>query len=155
MLKLRDWIDLDKINWEHISANPNAIHLLEQNIDKIYWTYLSCNLSAIHLLEKNRDKINLFYLSKNSNAIHLLEQNLDKINWLHLSGNPNAIHLLENNLNKVNWLLRNPCVWYALSENPSIFEYDYKSMKNNNKELKEELIQTIYHPHNYDKWKYY
>jgi len=28
-------------------------------------------------------------------------------------------------------------------------------MKNNNKELKEELIQTIYHPYNYDKWKYY
>jgi hypothetical protein len=30
---LRDWIDVDKINWSSLSENPNAIHLLEQNPD--------------------------------------------------------------------------------------------------------------------------
>ncbi len=27
MLKLRDWIDINKINWVHLSENPNAIKL--------------------------------------------------------------------------------------------------------------------------------
>jgi hypothetical protein len=26
-LKLRDWIDIDKINWYYLTKNPNAIHL--------------------------------------------------------------------------------------------------------------------------------
>jgi hypothetical protein len=28
------------IHWDWLSENPNAIHLLEQNIDKIYWDEL-------------------------------------------------------------------------------------------------------------------
>jgi len=93
------------------------------------------------------DKIDWYNLSSNPNAIHLLEKNLDKINWEQLSGNPNAIHLLEKNRNKINWCY--------LSKNPSIFEYDYKSIKNNNKQLKEELIQTIYRPSNINRWMNY
>jgi len=69
-------------------ANPDEIHLLEQNIDKIYWKWISGNPNAIHLLEKNLDKIDWKYLSRNSNAIHLLKQNLDKINWFYLLYNP-------------------------------------------------------------------
>ena len=48
----------DKINWDKLSENPAAIHLLEKNLDKINWVYLSKNPAAIHLLEKNPDKIN-------------------------------------------------------------------------------------------------
>jgi hypothetical protein len=55
-----------------LSLNPNAIHLLEQNVDKINWNTLS----------------------ENPNAIHLLEQNVDKIDWSALLSNPNAIHLI-------------------------------------------------------------
>ena len=58
--KLRDWINLDKIDWVCLSKNPNAIHLLEQNPEKINWAYLSINSNAIHLLEKNLDKINCY-----------------------------------------------------------------------------------------------
>ena len=32
-----------KIVWGYLSENPNAIHLLEQNIDKIGWYLLSRN----------------------------------------------------------------------------------------------------------------
>jgi hypothetical protein len=39
------------IDWNWLSRNPNAIHLLEQNIDKINWFWLSENPNAIHLLE--------------------------------------------------------------------------------------------------------
>jgi len=32
--KLLDWIDLNIIDWDCLSANPNAIHLFEQNQEK-------------------------------------------------------------------------------------------------------------------------
>ena len=34
-MKLRDWIDYDKLNWKILSLNPNAIELLEKNKDNI------------------------------------------------------------------------------------------------------------------------
>jgi hypothetical protein len=40
------------IDWESLSINPNAIHILENNIDKINWNYLSYNPNAIHILEQ-------------------------------------------------------------------------------------------------------
>ena len=64
-MKFLHWILEDKIDWNYLCLNPNAIYLLEQNLDKINWVYLLGN----------------------PNTIHLLEQNLDKINWLWLSGN--------------------------------------------------------------------
>jgi hypothetical protein len=72
--------------------NPAAIHLLEQNPDKIDWEWLSQNPAAIHLiskaLEQNPDKIYWQWLSYNPAAIHLLEQKPDKIEWWNLSMNP-------------------------------------------------------------------
>ena len=68
MFKLKDWIDQDKINWNMLSENPEALSLLEQNQDKIDWSYLSRNPSA--------------------RAIALLENNQDKIHWARLSQNP-------------------------------------------------------------------
>ena len=47
-MKLLDWVLLDKINWQQLSKNPNAIHLLEKNMDKINWWKLSTNPNAIH-----------------------------------------------------------------------------------------------------------
>ena len=53
--KLRDWIDINKIDCDFLSSNPNpnAIHLLSQNLDKINWYYLSSNPNAIQLLQEN------------------------------------------------------------------------------------------------------
>jgi len=56
IMNLREWIPIDKLDWVKLSANPNAIHVLEQNLDKIDWDMLSRNPNAIHLLEKNLDK---------------------------------------------------------------------------------------------------
>jgi hypothetical protein len=69
---------------------------LEQNPDKIIWYLLSANPGAIHLLEQKPKKINWSWLCTNPNpvAIKLLEQNPDKIDWTYLSANPNALHLL-------------------------------------------------------------
>ncbi len=37
MLKLRDWIDINKIDWGWLSLNSNAIELLKENQNKIDW----------------------------------------------------------------------------------------------------------------------
>jgi hypothetical protein len=41
---------MDKVNWLYLSENPNAIHILEQNLEKIDWARLSLNPNAITLL---------------------------------------------------------------------------------------------------------
>ena len=41
--KLRDWIDINKLDWKYLSINSNAIELLKINQDKIDWNYLSIN----------------------------------------------------------------------------------------------------------------
>ncbi len=35
MLKLLDWVDINKIDWIELSKNLNAIDLLKENKDKI------------------------------------------------------------------------------------------------------------------------
>ena len=71
--KLIDFVsnNFDKIDWENLSSNPNAIHLLEQNHDEIDWGSLSLNPSAIHLLEKYPNKIEWRLLSFNQNIFKL------------------------------------------------------------------------------------
>ena len=79
-LKLRDWIDLNKLSIENLCDNPNAESILKENIDRIDWSYLSQNPYCINILEEHQDKIDWYYLSENENAIELIENNLDKIN---------------------------------------------------------------------------
>ena len=61
-LKFRDWIDINKIEWHTLSRNPNAIHLLEQNLDKINWTGLSRNENAISSHQKQRGPVQCDFL---------------------------------------------------------------------------------------------
>ena len=98
-MKLRPFFEERKenLNWDMLSKNPNAIHLLEANPEEIDWGNLS----------------------RNPNAIDLLEANPEEINWYMLSENPNAIHLLEANPEEIDWKI--------LSRNPSIFEPDYET----------------------------
>ena len=63
--ELLDWINPSKINCGYLSLNPDAIHLLEENLEKINWSFLSRNPNAIHLLEKNPEKIRWRHLSYN------------------------------------------------------------------------------------------
>ena len=99
-MKLLDWIPEDKLKWDVLSENSNAIHLLEQNLDNINWEYLSYNPNAIHILEKHMDEIDWDWLTRNSNAIHLLEKHPEKIKWGWLSQNPSIFEIdtLQTNL---------------------------------------------------------
>ena len=49
--------NFDKIDWDALSRNPNAIHILENNLDKVNWERLSGNPNAIHIIENNLDKV--------------------------------------------------------------------------------------------------
>jgi hypothetical protein len=121
---------------------------LENNQDNINWHLLSANPSALSLLEKNQDKIDWSLLSANpaERALALLENNQDKINWVNLSANPAALALLENNQDKI--------IWSQLSRNPSIFEYDYKGMKDvMYNGIKEDLVKNRFHPKNIPKFR--
>jgi hypothetical protein len=115
---LCDWINPELLDWEALSANPNAITMLEQNIELIDWRALSGNPNATHILKQNQDKIHWATLSGNtdSRAILLLEQNPDKINWYILSGNESykAVELLKKNPER--------CNIYMLSKNPTARE---------------------------------
>ena len=42
-MKLREWIQQDKVEWDILSQNPNAIPILENNLDKVNWFWLSRN----------------------------------------------------------------------------------------------------------------
>jgi hypothetical protein len=129
---------MDKIDWKYLSANPNAIHLLEANMDKVDWDYLSRNPNAIHLLENNPYSINGVCLSLNTNGIRLIEKFPHLINWEYLSINPNAIHILEANQDKIDY--------FTIYRNPAIIEYDYEAIKKHNHVLHEQLIINLYHP---------
>ena len=85
ILKFKDWIDINKINFSLLSLNPNANYYLQENYHKIYWDNISENYNCIDIIEKNIDKINWSSLSNNKNAIHLLEKNIDKIDFYNLS----------------------------------------------------------------------
>ncbi len=88
-------------------------------------------------------------MSRNNSegAIRLLEKNQDKIDWYYLSYNKSegAIKLLEHNQNKITW------DW--LIQNPRIFNYDYKQMKQNCMLFKEDLMKNRFHPCNISKFK--
>jgi hypothetical protein len=63
MFTLLDWVPHKKLDWNTLSGNPNAVHVLEQNLDKVNWLFLSGNPNAVHLLEKNVKKVDWFYIS--------------------------------------------------------------------------------------------
>ena len=50
-----------------LSMNPNAIHILENNLDKVDWDELSINPNAIHIIENNLYKVDWEWLSSNPN----------------------------------------------------------------------------------------
>ena len=49
--KLRDWVDVEKLDWMMLSYNKNAIQLLEENPEKINWENLSENEITIDFLK--------------------------------------------------------------------------------------------------------
>lgn len=118
--KLLDWIPLQRLSWQQLSANPRAIQLLQQYPERIDWHMLSINPEAIPMLIEQRENIvwHQFAGNPSPDAIPLLEEYLQQgggeessfndkpehyLFWIRLSGNPNALPLLEKYMNHVKW----------------------------------------------------
>jgi hypothetical protein len=134
-------------HWNILCEKPHLIEIIEQHMDKIDWYTLSLNYNAIHILEKNLDKINVNMLRHNKNGFELLL----KLNHVFVSDeyyHKNIIfeyfdYCEKNNIpfNLIKQLsehgytekhmefLKHNNNYYYLSQNPNIFEYDYKRMR--------------------------
>jgi hypothetical protein len=115
-INTRNWMKM----W--IYANPNALHLFDENRDKWSYHHLSSNTNPeiIQIIDELIDsgspyakQLNWSLLSANPAAINIIKKNMDKISWNYLSVNPEAIDILEENQSLIDW--------FKLSENPAIF----------------------------------
>jgi hypothetical protein len=158
---LRDWIPKDKLVWDWLSGNPNAIDMLRENKGEICWLNLCNNPEAIELLKEYRKKIDWPTLSGNQNASELLKERIEyenklneteykkikynKICWGTLSGNPNAIDLLKNNKDKIAWdvLSGNPNAIDLLKNNKDKIDWEVLSGNPNAIDLLRENIDEI------------
>jgi hypothetical protein len=127
-MKLRDWIDPNKLDWCELSRNPNAIRLIEKELNDTkqptyieYFYNLLINRTEI---KRKRERILWLFLCFNPNAIPIIEKNLDKLDkkcWEMLSKNDNAIDLLKKNMSKISWSRlfwnRNPRKFEIIKEN--------------------------------------
>ena len=103
----------EKIDWEYLARNPNAMPIIKKNLDKIFGNdsvfhnFLRDNThpEAISIIEQNMEKVDELswhFLSQNLSALPILEKNQKHINWYHLMENPKSLHILERSLDKVN-----------------------------------------------------
>jgi|694.fasta_scaffold09537_17 hypothetical protein len=145
---LLDWINLNNLDWDYLSSNPNsiAIYLLSQNIEKINKYSLSENKNikefttknsiCFEFIKKHMNKSNGFDIDqivKKSDDINIFKLFIEIINWDYLSSNPYAIEILKKNLNNINWSLlsSNPNAIELLEAYPYKINWDYLSSNPN------------------------
>lgn len=94
----------DLQRWTQISGDPDCIYYIEQHLlntpecwQQVDWDALSGNSEAGHILANNLHKVNWFKVSANPGAIDILNKNIDKINWNELCKNPAGRELLIQN----------------------------------------------------------
>lgn len=131
--KLREWIDKDRLCWDILLHNPNAMYLFECNPDKIDWSRLEMNQNALYLLERNKEKINWMRIQSWQWAYHLVLKNTDHIRYDLLSLNPLSISFFEKNPDKINWkyMSMNPAGIDLLRKNKDKIDYTYLCINSN------------------------
>jgi hypothetical protein len=112
MYKLKDWINIDKLDLSLLALNKYAIDIIEKNYDKLdkkCFENLALNPNAIHLLHKYlkynlKETSNLFWinLSQNDGAYTLIRKYLLFTKNYYLSKNNSITKLLLKNPHKIN-----------------------------------------------------
>ena len=128
MMKLLDWIPLDKLDSFELSFNKNAYYLFEQNPNMISWNHIFFCHNNLLYLYKNQEieweyNVSIFckdirFLLKNENklvhiwinpaAVCIIKRiNINYINWdqISLNSSIDIIPFFEKNLNKLNYFL--------------------------------------------------
>jgi hypothetical protein len=111
MYKLKDWINIDKLDLSLLALNKYAIEIIEKKYDKLdkkCFENLALNPNAIHLLHKYL-KVNLLEtsdifwinISKNEGAYTLIKKYLSLTKNYYLSKNKSITKLLLKNPHKI------------------------------------------------------
>lgn len=110
--------NIHRVDWMHLTENPNALPVLNRHPDKICWIRLcnNPNPKIMSLVEQNLDKINWCALSRHPDAIPILKKNLDKVDWNHLCRNPNGMRLFLAHPEKITERYQ----WLELCKNPNV-----------------------------------
>jgi len=166
----------DKINWEKICKNQNAVPLIAKNMHRIkipvdytddnrdFYSaeYLEFHMrynllsnpgaGILDILEKHPDIIDYKIPSPESPHGYLASL-WETTYWDAVAENPNpeVMKFLGKNrtlLNEINWHNMSR----RLSRNPAIFGYDYEAMRENYRDLKEEIVAAAWHPRRVAKW---
>jgi hypothetical protein len=135
MLKydLRDWIPKDRLRWDILVYNYNAIDLLDANPNMIVWENLPSNTNQEGVASLIRK-----YVFGNPKY----KKFADNIDWAQLSSNPFAIDLLETIIkaggadptnNRVDWYLlcKNPAAIHILSDPKHLKLIEWSSLSSN------------------------
>jgi hypothetical protein len=138
MMKLREEIPMESLNWRMIHINPSigAVSLLFQHPENILWDRLSARTDAIPMFEQHLDKIHWNLVSKNKEACSFLKKHVDRIDGNEICQilqykkdvipeflQKDYIALLESYL-EFNNLLRNPFVRHAIKKKNIITDLD-------------------------------
>lgn len=134
--KLLDWIDKEKLEWNTLSLNPNAIEMFEGNEEKLIWHRVVKLENAISFIKKNLNRLDdlaWLKLNTNSNAINILLSNKNKINISKLCKNKSkdAIIILEEYINKFGQYDEKINI-FSLYKNPSAVDILNKYYVNKN-----------------------
>ncbi len=133
---LNDYLEECKINSLYVTANTEAMHIVEHYL-QLYLNECDSFPDEPHLFEDEYNQDN--YLWRNPSAISIIENYYFKydwyISWERLSGNPSAKEIFERFPDRIDWkgLCLNPASWAIelleknqdkidwmnLSENPS------------------------------------
>lgn len=151
----------DWIHWIGFLRNPAALSILKTKIDVLknhdesmrYVLYQNPNPDIFQLIKEIPDEEILWeYLALFHPKIYRTYKTSTHdtdyiISHLHcMSMEPDIIDLIETNQDRM--------YWEDFSKNPAIFEYvyDYNKIKNDRRELNEEIIAKFWHPTRVSAW---
>jgi hypothetical protein len=123
---------LDKVDWDMVCLNPNAMHLIEQRIKEgkyVDWKRICVNPNAVHLIQEkykqDPNSIDFFFLCINPNpeVSNIIDENIYRSgNWKYIFSSSNI-----KQVKRMYKIYFNYLPWNVLSENPSIFELEKKN----------------------------
>jgi hypothetical protein len=164
---LREWA-IDHLDFDILSFNVNKKYLTKIQktlIDaiQIYENYGYYSDIKNTMLDFSREQN--WDLGKSSLVLLINPLNNNKnnknINWQQLSCNPNAIYILEKLITKYHYKEKTVYENYFnidfeyFSLNPALFidEYEIEAKQYFKQNITEELMKTIWHPKNIDKFE--
>lgn len=105
----------------YLSANPNAVEILEENPSKINWCVLSLNPKSMVILNHNIEKVNWVHVNKNPDILNTINDDIYKMVQSVFNTNINSIRLVIECPSKFDLNYPAKIDWKTIWKNPDIF----------------------------------